>query len=130
VEAPRAFTEIERFLPIFIESSARAAESTLAARRREMRRAAAVNPARIEAPFGDAPGIPFAFELWIIHLGELDRLAGGVAFTLDDLTPEEARGLALLRRAREHFWAEHQKCPGCNSLMSKSQSFCGTCGRG
>jgi hypothetical protein len=128
IEASRDLTALERYLPLFIEKAATEV-SALAARRRVLRRSAAVNPERVDRIVPDAPRIPHAFELWIGHLGWLERLSHGVRFTLDDLTTEEARGLALLRQERERFWQAHSSCPVCNSVNPRSATFCGGCGQ-
>lgn len=130
VEASRDLVALERFIPAFIESAATQAHSGLAVRRAALRKAAAVNPARFASPDSRIPnaGFPHAFELWIAHLGWLDRIAAAVHFTLDDLTAEEARGLALFRHEREKFWSSHSSCPQCQSVNVRSASFCGGCG--
>ncbi|MBI2815454.1 MAG: zinc ribbon domain-containing protein [Acidobacteria bacterium] len=126
IEASRDLAALSRFIPAFIESATRQAESPLAARRRALRQQAAINPVRLD--FIGNGRIPHAFELWISHLGWLDRIAAGVQFTLDDLTAEEARGLALFRYEREKFWASHSSCPHCQSVNARGASFCGGCG--
>ena len=121
VEAPRDYAAIERLLPLFIERYA-TSSSALAARRQELRQSAIVNRQ------SSIPQVPFAYELWFLHLGELDQLAGAVKLSLDELTPEEARGLAMFRRAREKFWEEHQKCAVCGAVRRRD-SWCSTCGQ-
>ena len=140
VEASRDIATLEKMVPLYIESAATQAESSLAARRKALRKVAAVSPGRLEAvpcsvlrPQSPLDGValfpvPYALELWIAHLGWLDRLAAGVQFNLDDLTAEEARGLALLRQEREKFWQAHRSCPQCQSVNVRGASFCGTCG--
>jgi len=128
IEASRDLETLAKVLPLYIEQAASQSASALAARRKALRRQATVNPERQER-LEAAPEVPHAFELWIGHLGFLDQLSGGVQFTLDDLTPEEARGLALLRRAREKFWQEHISCPVCQSVNLRNSSFCGGCGK-
>ncbi len=129
IEAGRDFVDLERYLPEFIEQAASQAESALQARRREQRRAAAVDPERIESAIRNPQSaIPRCFEMWILHLGELDLLASAAALTLDDLTAEEARGLAMLRRARDKFWEEHSRCSKCGAVNPRYASFCGGCG--
>lgn len=123
VEAGRDYAALERFVPQFIERSAQNAESVLQRRRQELR---AANPSR-ETDGAVAHGIPYAFELWIAHLGLLDQLSGAATFTLADLTAEEARGLAILRRARDKYWAEHSKCHKCGGVNRSGASFCGGC---
>lgn len=127
LEAGRDISALEHYLPLFIEQAAMQAESSLAARRRSLRRAAAISAARLDS-IPCSFRVPYAFELWIAHLGWLDRLAAGVQLTLDDLTTEEARGLALLRQEREKFWQAHCCCPQCQSVNVSGASFCGTCG--
>lgn len=127
VEASRDFNGLERFLPMFIEKAA-SRMSELAARRRTARRDAALNPERVARAEQAGVAVPHAFELWIGHLGWLDRISTGVAFSLDDLTMEEARGLALLRQEREKFWRTHSACPHCQSVNARNASFCGGCG--
>lgn len=127
IEATRDFQSLERYLPEFIEMCAASAESAWTARRRELRSLAAINPERLEAP-RFALRIPHCFALWILHLGELDTLSVAAAFTLDDLTAEEARGLAMLRRARAKFWDEHARCAKCNAVNPRYASCCAGCG--
>lgn len=128
IEAARDFDSLQRYLPAFIETAATMAESALAARRRELRQAAAVNPSRERERAVKQGTIPHAFELWILHLGELDALSTAAGLTLDDLTAEEARGLAMLRRARQRFWEAHTCCPRCGSVNPRYATFCGGCG--
>ncbi len=132
VDASRDIAALENYLPIFIDNAATRAESGLAARRKALRMQAAVNRERLERTEPDRAfggrAIPHAFELWIGHLGRLDQLATGVRFTLDDLTAEEAHGLALFRRARDRFWNEHRSCALCSSINLASAAFCGGCG--
>ena len=129
IEAGRDYETLERYLSQFVEYAATLAESALVARRRELRRAAAVNPERLEAMSQSLlPAIPRAFEMWILHLSELDSLSSAVAFTLDDLTVEESRGLAMLRCARHKFWESHASCPHCGTVNPRHASFCGGCG--
>ena len=128
VEAARDLSALERYLPLFIGQAASQAESDRALRRRAFRRAAAIDPKRLERRTPEGAAIPYAFELWISHLGWLDQVGEGVGFTLDDLRPEEAQGLAILRRARELFWRQHSACPQCRSVNLSSASFCGGCG--
>ncbi len=128
LEAGRDISSLERFIPLFIEAAATRAESGLAARRQALRRMAAVSPQRTDSVPCSLFPVPYAFELWIGHLGWLDRVAAGVQFTLDDLTAEEARGLALLRQEREKFWQAHSACAQCQSVNARGASFCGTCG--
>ena len=127
IEASRDLSSLERYLPVFIEQAA-GQMSGLDSRRRALRRAAAVNPGRIEQLGSSGARIPHAFELWIAHLGWLERLSGGVAFSLDDLTAEEARGLALFRSERERFWQAHSSCAHCRSVNLRGATFCGGCG--
>ena len=129
IEASRDLNALERYIPEFVQRAASQAESGLAARRRKQRLAVAVNPERIEKLQTEEGGIPYAFELWIGHLGWLDQISAGVQFTLGDLRPEEAHGLALLRRARDKFWQDHSACPICNSVNLRAASFCGGCGK-
>ena len=129
IEASRDLGSLERYIPQFVERAASQAESGLAARRRRQRLAAAVNPERIEKLQSTEAAIPYAFELWIGHLGWLDQISAGVQFTLGDLRPEEAHGLAILRRARDRFWQEHSSCPVCNSVNLRTASFCCGCGK-
>jgi hypothetical protein len=136
VEASRDLKALERYIPAFVQRAASQADSGLAARRRRQRLEAAVNPGRIEnlsrpglGGLEDGGDVPYAFELWIGHLGWLDQMSAGVQFTLGDLRPEEAHGLALLRRARNKFWQEHSSCPMCHSVNLRSSSFCGGCGQ-
>ena len=128
VEASRDLSALERYLPLFIGHAASRAECDMALRRQVFRRAAAVNPERIERGSRMEAVIPYAFELWISHLGWLDQLGEGVGFTLDDLRPEEAHGLGMLRRSREKFWNQHSACPQCQSVNLRAASFCGGCG--
>ena len=129
VEAGRDYTALEGHLAQFVEYAATLAESALATRRRELRQAAAINPRRLEtASQAWLPAIPRAFEMWILYLSELDSLSAAVAFTLDDLTVEEARGLAMLRRARQKFWEANANCPRCGTVNPRHASFCGGCG--
>jgi hypothetical protein len=128
VEASRDLSALGRYLPLFIGQAASQAESGLAARRIALRRAAAINPARLESLKKPSASIPYAFELWIAHLGWLDQVGASIDFTLDDLRPEEADGLALLRHARERFWREHSACPQCQSVNIRAANFCGGCG--
>src|SRR3990172_8954138 len=100
IEASRDLKALEGYLPRFIEFAATHAESGLAARRRTQRLAVATDPERLERLNSPDIGIPYAFELWIGHLGWLDHVSAGVAFSPADLTPEEAQGLAILRKAR------------------------------
>ena len=125
IEASRDLKALERLCPLYIEQATSQAESDWVARRNLLRRSAAIDPARLERT-DPAPVIPYAFRLWIDHLGWLDSI--GINFTLDDLTPEEATGLALLRRAREKFWRDHSSCPQCQSINLRAASFCGGCG--
>ena len=129
IEAPRDYEALEGYLSQFVEYAATLAESALAARRRELRRAAAINPERLEAASQPLlPAIPRAFEMWILHLSELDSLSSAVTFSPDDLTVEEARGLAMLRRARQKFSETHASCPRCGTVNPRHASFCGGCG--
>lgn len=128
IEASRDLTSLERYLPVFIEQAASQSESRLAARRAALRKSAALNPARFDSIPCSLFPVPYAFELWIAHLGWLERLSGGVAFSLDDLTVEEARGLALFRSEREKFWHAHASCPHCRSVNLRGATFCGGCG--
>ncbi len=129
IEASRDLTSLERFLPLYIESATAAAESGLASRRKALRKSAALNPDRFASVPCSLFPIPYAFALWIGHLGWLERLSGGVRFSLDDLTLEEARGLSLLRQERERFWQSHASCPVCNSVNLRTATFCGSCGK-
>jgi len=85
-----------------------------------------VNPGRFRS---DAVDVPPCFEIWIAHLAWLDVISAAIAWSLDDLACEEAEGLALFRRARKKYWAEHLSCPACQSVNPRSASFCGGCGK-
>jgi mono/diheme cytochrome c family protein len=113
-------------MPLYIEQSAGQAESQLVSQRRALRQAAAINPQRLAGP--GVPAVPYAIELWMAHLAWLDRLAAAVQFTLDDLTAEEARGLAALRQEREKFRSAHASCAQCHSINLRDAAFCGGCG--
>ena len=126
-EAARDYAAIERLLPQFIERHASAA-SGLAARRLELRQQATGRRPVDHTDQRSVTTVPFAYELWFLHLGELDQLAGAVTLSLDELTPEEARGLAMFRRAREKFCEEHQRCAVCSAVRRRSDSWCSTCG--
>ena len=130
IEASRDFAALERLMPLYIERAASQAESGLAARRKAQRVATAVNPERIRAITEMVgPEIPFGIELWIGHLGHLDQASGAVQFSMNDLSADECRGLALLRRVREKYWSEHASCSVCQSVNLRSASFCGGCGK-
>ncbi len=127
MEAPRDVQMLGRVLPAYIEYAANAADSALN-RRNEIRRQIAMNPERLER-MNPLPEIPFAFEIWIGHLSWLDLISDGVQLGPDFLEPEEVEGLALYRRARERFWAEHSCCPVCNSVNLRTAKFCAGCGK-
>jgi hypothetical protein len=123
MDASRDLASIERFLPLFIERAA-LQSSEIAANRERKRKESSMNPARVQ----HGSLIPHAFELWFGHLGRLDRMNAAVTMTLDDLTMEEARGLAIFRQARQQFWQSHTACPQCNSVNPRHSSFCSGCG--
>ena len=127
IEPSRHPATLQRYLPLFIEQAAAHAESSLAARRRVLRQAAAINPDRVSSVPCSLFPVPYAFELWIAHLGWLDRTASTVHFTLDDLTAEESRGLAMLRAERDKFWQAHSTCPSCHSINPRTATFCSAC---
>ena len=129
IEASRDLAALERLIPLYIEQAATQAEGSLAARKRALRIATAVNPERFETVPGSLSSVTYCFQLWIGHLGWLDQISAGVQFALGDLRPEEAHGLALLRRARDKFWQEHSSCPACDSVNLRIASFCGGCGK-
>ncbi len=139
VEPSRDLNALAGFLPVYIERAVSQAELGLAARRKALRIATAVNPERERNrdsnPSRDSYGaalsfpVPYAFERWIAHLAWLDQLSKGIELAAAGLTPGEAQGLALLRQAREKFWSEHTSCFACSSVNLRNAKFCGDCGK-
>jgi hypothetical protein len=112
------------YLPLYF---ARAAESEHQRRARERRRRAdPQGEARRQAR--NQTAIPHGVELWIGHLADLDLLSEGIALGINDLEPQEVRGLGLYRRARREFLSQHCRCPRCGGLNHNSAKWCGSCG--
>jgi len=68
-----------------------------------------------------------AHELWLGHLFALDEMASVTPLAPEALSEPELRGLAILRRAREKFRAEHFQCR-CGAILPNYAGFCGQCG--
>lgn len=114
-------------LPVFIDYAARSASR---AQMRDSRMLeGAINIERLKASEVPAARIPHAIEVWIGHLAWLDHVSSAVPWGPGDLDSDEAEGLALFRRAREKFWAEHSSCPSCQSMNLRAAKFCGGCGK-
>lgn len=69
--------------------------------------------------------IPHGHLIWLQHLCELDELLGVAAF---QPTLAEAKGIALLRGARDKFWSEHQR-HSCGAVNHRHALFCSGCGK-
>jgi len=105
---------LESFLPLFLEQAMEASQP-----RRRPRRAGAKQSKEI---------IPDAVMMAIAHLCDLDLMSAGVQFSPRDLTAAEARGLALLRRARKSFQDERERCI-CGAVNLRNALSCLGCGR-
>lgn len=123
---PEDYAALETYLPQFIARCAIRAEGDLARRRREIREQVAIK-SESNRSLPVAARIPYAVELWISHLATLDAMAELAAAAGITLAFEELRGLAILRRAREKFWSEHEKCPQCGAMNNRGAAFCGGC---
>ena|SRR3990167_8749902 len=87
------------------------------------RAAGAGPPGTREQGTGNSAGIPEALLPWLAHLCELDAIADLAPAAGLTLSFAEIKGLALLRRARQKFLAEHEQCSVCLSIK-RTGSFC------
>lgn len=128
VEVSRDLNGLAKLLPEYLEYAALRAAPDFARRRAAIREKIAANPERLRQLY-PAHSVPLGYEMWIGHLSWLDAVSDAAGWTASDLTADEAEGLALFRRAREKFWAEHSQCPACRSVNARGAKFCGGCGK-
>jgi hypothetical protein len=105
---------LEGFLPLFLEQALEASQ-----------------PRRVRSGRGNKRRqeiIPDAVMMAIAHLCDLDLMNAGVQFSARDMTAAEARGLALLRRARENFCGQRERCE-CGAVNLRNALSCLGCGR-
>ncbi len=114
--APWSSPDLETAMYKLIEYSALQPSE---ARLRKLRSMAA-NPETIDR-VGPRLDAPEPLLQWINHLVLVaDLIDAGCVFGLDDLTPEEWRGLKLWRSAQHRFGQRHVGCPGCGEAMKRS----------
>jgi hypothetical protein len=117
------------FLPLFIKTAVGQTSEIL--KRREALRAQQNGPDQYARRIGQLADkeIPWAYEMWFVHLCEISEMIAIAPLERGDVTAEEIMGIRLLRAAREEFWESHKRCKKCGSVNSRSAILsCPGCG--
>lgn len=94
------------------------------------RRAAALNPQRLERAEAAPPPVPLAYQLWLSYLLWLEEALRALGAPPGDVSGVELAGLQALGRARNRFLESHQVCPRCQGVSPRASAAarCRRCG--
>jgi hypothetical protein len=86
------------------------------------------NPEAFDREIVSLDGVPDALVGWARHIAWLATfLDAGAHVGLDDLRPEEWRGLALWRNAQAAVRGKYQFCPKCSTALVRGRKMCPWC---
>jgi len=93
------------------------------------RRAAALDPQRLERADEKTPPVPLAYQLWLSYLLWLEEALRALGAEPRDVSGVELAGLQALGRARTRFLESHQVCPHCEHINPRgaTASRCRRC---
>lgn len=93
------------------------------------RRAAALDPQRLERAVESTPPVPLAYQLWLSYLLWLEEALRALGAPPRDVSGVELAGLQALARARSRFLESHQVCPRCEHVNPRglASSRCRRC---
>lgn len=99
--------------------------------RANARRAAALDPQRLERADEKTPPVPLAYQLWLSYLLWLEEALRALGAPPRDVSGVELAGLQALSRARTRFLDAHQVCPRCQgvTLRATATKRCSRCGQ-
>jgi hypothetical protein len=94
------------------------------------RRAAALDPQRLERNVDAPPAVPLAYQLWLSYLLWLEEALRALGAPPRNFSGVELAGLQALARARTRFLDSHQACPRCHAVSRRSLAVarCRRCG--
>lgn len=98
--------------------------------RGQARRAAALDPQRLERAEPAPPPVPLAYQLWLGYLLWLEEALRALGAPPGDVSGVELAGLQALGRARQRFLQSHQLCPRCQGVAPRGSAAtrCRRCG--
>lgn len=126
VDPARDKNGLRLYLPLFIAEAVKSNQPMLA-RREKLRQ----EGKQIGKRIGDLtrPPVPPAFEMWFVHLCEIDARLGVATASELGMSEEEIDGVCALRQAREEFWNKNSRCGKCGTVQEKSNIIpCIGCG--